>query len=635
MKAIILAGGMATRLRPITENIPKCLLNVGEKTIIDRQIESLSIEKVDEIIVVTGYKSELLEQHLSLNHSDKKIIVIRNKEFETTGPAYGLWCASEYLGTDTILYMNGDLVCDHAVIRDIIQSHHQNVTAISRNKWDEEQVKVRVNDDRSVESLGKGIPSHNSLGEFVGATKISQEFARNLSKTLENLKKTGELRKKFAADAINETLRIVGNSKMYIQDVTNYRTIEIDTINDFRTASKMWRSNIRRRIFTLIKILSARIIHAISYIFPRTRNKIIFIGWHKNDEREVFADNSKYLFIHTFQNYKNLRPIWISQDKKLARVLKESGFESYSTYNPIGMWHALTSRWTIVDAHMRRENWQFSGRSRVVQLWHGKGMKKSKLAKPGSSLVNPELLQNFEFLIASSEYTAKLMADIFKVKESKVIITGLPRNDVVLKNKYGHFSFIDVDKEFASAITDFKKEKPKKIIAYTPTFRRNSSNPLDQIDLEKMEKVLQEINCRMVITLHPKFSSENYDVSKVFKNIKILRAGYDVYPILKEIDMLITDYSSIYADYLLLNKPIIFFTYDREYYEKETGLYSNFDDLTPGPHTKTFSKLIEVLKTYDDKNWHDARKNVKDILHAFTDGNFSDRVIREILNRQF
>src|SRR3989344_197795 len=633
MKAIILAGGMARRLRPITNDLPKCLLNVGGKTILDRQIESLFTEGVEEIIVVTGFKSELLEQHIRLQHPGKDIRAVKNEKYESTGPAYGLWCVKEYLGESEVLYLNGDLVCDHAVIKDLIASSKRSSTAVSRNPWDKEQVKIGIHPDRSVKALGKWVGALHSYGEFVGATKISKEFGRSLKKILEELHQEGTLAERFAADALHETAVRGESDSMYIHDVTNYRTMEIDTISDFKEARNMWQKKTISKIGTLLKIVVARLIHIASYVFPRSAKKIVFIGWHKNEEREIFADNSKYLFLRAHHGYKDsIRPIWIAKDKQIAAILKQNGMEAHCTYSIAGIWHALTSKRTVVDAHMYRNNWQFSGGSRVVQLWHGKGMKKSGLVQKGglgfSKFVSPELFQTFSFLIASSKYTAALMADIFKVPPERVLVTGLPRNDTLYQNIPG--SDIDVDERYTDTIAEFKKEGAKKIIAYMPTFRRNSSNPLDQLDLGKTNEVLGKNNFRMIITLHPKFSSNRYRASNTLKNIRIMEAGYDIYPLFKNIDMLITDYSSLYVDYLLLDCPIIFYTYDRESYEKETGLYEDFDELAPGPHVRTFDELLAAISSYKDADWKDARRKVTDKLHAFRDGGAGDRIMKEI-----
>ena len=278
MKAIILAGGMARRLRPITNDLPKCLLNVGGKTILDRQIESLFTEGVEEIIVVTGFKSELLEQHIRLQHPGKDIRAVKNEKYESTGPAYGLWCVKEYLGESEVLYLNGDLVCDHAVIKDLIASSKRSSTAVSRNPWDKEQVKIGIHPDRSVKALGKWVGALHSYGEFVGATKISKEFGRSLKKVLEELHREGTLAERFAADALHETAVRGESDSMYIHDVTNYRTMEIDTISDFKEARNMWQKKTISKMGTWLKSVVARLIHIASYAFPRSAKKIVFIA---------------------------------------------------------------------------------------------------------------------------------------------------------------------------------------------------------------------------------------------------------------------------------------------------------------------------------------------------------------------
>src|SRR5690606_26474392 len=139
-------------------------------------------------------------------------------------------------GKDDIIYLNGDLVCDHAVIRDIIASKRDNATALSRNEWDKEQVKICINRDRSIKALGKWIGPEDSYGEFVGATKISKEFGKALRKILEQLQSEGLLAQKFAADTLHEAISLSSSDKMYILDVSDYKTIEIDTLSDFHLA---------------------------------------------------------------------------------------------------------------------------------------------------------------------------------------------------------------------------------------------------------------------------------------------------------------------------------------------------------------------------------------------------------------
>ena len=637
MKAIILAAGMATRLRPVTDNLPKCLLTIGGKTIIRRQVDTLLNEGVEEIFVVTGFRSELVEQHIDFYYPGKKIRVIKNKDYESTGPAYSLWCAGEILGKSETIYLNGDLVSDPRVIKNLIESDKGSITAVSRNQWDLEQVKVSINPDQSVSALGKWIEARKSYGEFVGATKMSKEFGFSLKLVLENLDKNNSLANKFAADALNETLSQAESGLMYIHDVTNYKTIEIDTILDLKTAGKMWRHKTIGKLVTAIRVILAIIVNIASFMFPRSNRKMVFIGWHSDRGSEIFADNSKYLFLHAHNEYKEtIRPIWISKDRNMAQILKSAGMEACYVYSIAGIWHALTSGFTIIDSHLSRDDWQFAGRSKVIQLWHGKGMKRSGLVQNAGSgklgkFISLELHRKPTLLVASSDFTATLMSDIFRVPRNKVIVTGLPRNDALFRDITG--SKIGVDEKCAAIISEFKKEGASKIIAYMPTFRRNSSNPLDQLDLDEMNEALGKNNFRMIISLHPKFSSMRYEDLSRWKNIKVVNAGHDIYPLFKNIDMLITDYSSLYVDYLLLDRPIIFYTYDRESYEKETGLYEDFDDLTPGPHIKTSSELVKAIASYDDSLWKEKRREATDKLHTFKDGGASSRILKEITAR--
>ena len=85
-----------------------------------------------------------------------------------------------------------------------------------------------------------------------------------------------------------------------------------------------------KKIFTLLNIAASWATFFLSFLFPRNRNIWIFVGWHKSKERETFADNSKYLFLHVAQTRKNIRAIWIGRDETIAQVLHQKGYESYN-----------------------------------------------------------------------------------------------------------------------------------------------------------------------------------------------------------------------------------------------------------------------------------------------------------------
>lgn len=233
MKAIILAAGQSKRLRPITNKKPKCLLKVGNKIIIDHQIETLLKNKVKEIIIVTGFKAKKLENHLKKQHPRANFIFIYNKKYKTTYPAYGLWLAREYL-EDNTLYLNADVLFHPLIIKKIINSSYKSVTAIQKVLWDEEEVNVVLKNNSLVVRIGKDINQRESHGEFIGVTKFDKKFNSQLVQALNYYFQRKEF-KKFAADAINLTIKKY-KGKLYIEDISELPCIEIDTPEDYQKA---------------------------------------------------------------------------------------------------------------------------------------------------------------------------------------------------------------------------------------------------------------------------------------------------------------------------------------------------------------------------------------------------------------
>ena len=228
MKALILAAGEAKRLKPITENKPKCLLPVGDQSIIDYQIDHLRTVAVTDITVVTGFYAEKLETHLTSHHPDVQFTFIRNDDYYKTYPAYGMYVAKDCF-TDDVLYLNADVVFHADIIKQVVESEHDSVTAMQRLQWDEEQVNIILNSEGQVTQLGKHIARELNDGEFIGVTKIGKEFGKVLLDVLYDFVAKEET-KKFAADALN--LCIQRGSQLYALDVTAYPAIEIDTPDD-------------------------------------------------------------------------------------------------------------------------------------------------------------------------------------------------------------------------------------------------------------------------------------------------------------------------------------------------------------------------------------------------------------------
>jgi choline kinase len=235
MRAIILAAGRARRLFPITHKTPKCLLTIGNSTLIDRLVQSLKEHGIKEMVVVVGFRAKTIIKHLTANHPDVIFKFINNKDYAKTNPSHSLWLASKYLKSD-ILYLNADVLCDPKIITNIIKSKKPSVTALQQNDWDPEEVNIIVNKKMQVLEIGKHIGPRESKGEFIGITKLSKHFNNHLRKILNILNKNSD-RQKFAVDAINMSIKKGGI--LYALDVSRYKAHEIDTIEDYEFAQTL------------------------------------------------------------------------------------------------------------------------------------------------------------------------------------------------------------------------------------------------------------------------------------------------------------------------------------------------------------------------------------------------------------
>lgn len=235
MKAIILAGGQAKRLRPLTNNLPKCLLKVKGKTVLEYQVEALLTNNINELIIVSGPFTDLLKKFIENKFPDIQVTYINNNNFKKTGPAYGLWLARKFL-TEDIMYLNSDVLIDKKILSKVINSNYQSVTAIQLNAWDEEEVNVILDKDRIIK-IGKTISKKLNCGEFIGVTKLGSNFNKKLILALQNFIDYKEFNK-FAADAINQAIQRGG--QMYAVDVSNFKAMEIDTHEDYKNVKKIW-----------------------------------------------------------------------------------------------------------------------------------------------------------------------------------------------------------------------------------------------------------------------------------------------------------------------------------------------------------------------------------------------------------
>jgi len=233
--AVILAAGRGTRLSQITKDIPKCLVNIGNKTLIERQIEILLQNSIKHIYVVVGYKADKVIRKVS-KYSDL-ITYVMNNEYATTENIYSLYLTRNFVAGKEFILLNGDTVFEECIIEELAKKVGINVAPIDTNYYDLEELKIRKEGKFVAEILPKDAPREISDGSTIGIFKFSSEGSKIFFKEIEKCIEEGN-RKQWFEFALN---RILPRLKMEILDIHGFRWIEIDTMEDLERARRIFR----------------------------------------------------------------------------------------------------------------------------------------------------------------------------------------------------------------------------------------------------------------------------------------------------------------------------------------------------------------------------------------------------------
>jgi choline kinase len=238
MKAVILAAGIASRLKPLTDNTPKCLLKVGDKSILERTIDNIAINGIKDIIVVTGYLREMIENFLTEKYPELNFTFLYNNKYDSTNNIYSLWITKDVVLGHDMLLMDSDIVFDSRILGQLLNSEYENCLAVnSSEKVGEEEVKVLLNDDGSIKEISKIIDPKLAIGESIGIQKFDKNFVWRLFTILDRRILDKNDVDIFYEVAFEEAIK--NGTKIFSIDVENYKCMEIDTAEDFKTAAEI------------------------------------------------------------------------------------------------------------------------------------------------------------------------------------------------------------------------------------------------------------------------------------------------------------------------------------------------------------------------------------------------------------
>ncbi|MDO4647710.1 MAG: CDP-glycerol glycerophosphotransferase family protein [Eubacteriales bacterium] len=312
-----------------------------------------------------------------------------------------------------------------------------------------------------------------------------------------------------------------------------------------------------------------------------------------------FNYNSKYLFEYVREHYPKIHPLFVINDRTLRKKLSEEygpeyfveteSMEGVRKVLGAGVWFTSAGL-PVYGLHLKKDRV-------IVNLWHGVPLKKiglldPNLSKAGRLYFRKLFTENYSYILTTSNALIPTMEKSFDAPRGMVKVWGQPRNDMV---------FCENNRE--EIMKSFYRDLPeyRKVILYAPTFRdggRTQLFPFADYDRERMNRFLEKEKAILCIRTHIKEKeSTNLYLSDRIRYLGNEEAE-DITSILNIFDVLITDYSSIYIDYLLTKKPIIFLPYDKDEYLANRGMNFPYDKVTPGPKPATMKEFQEYLQDF-------------------------------------
>lgn len=325
--------------------------------------------------------------------------------------------------------------------------------------------------------------------------------------------------------------------------------------------------------------------------------------------------NSRYLFEYVKENLPEITPLFVINDPELQNSLSSKYGKQYfiETESIQGIRQALSAGVWFTSAGLPAYGTGLHKKRLIINLWHGVPLKKIALLDPNLKKAariyfKKIFSENYTCILTTSHELIPLMARSFAVSEDKIKVWGQPRND-------GLFQKNDCREILGQLFPDLPEYT--KTVLYAPTFRDYGQVqlfPFKDFDQKQLEAFLDEKNMLLFIRTH--VAEQGSAAPYLGKRIRFLgnEQAEDVTGILNIFDCLITDYSSIYIDYLLTDKPMIFLPYDRQQYLDGRGMNFDYDDVTPGPKPETFNDFLDALSPKEDF-WKSERTRVNRLFN--------------------
>lgn len=385
-----------------------------------------------------------------------------------------------------------------------------------------------------------------------------------------------------------------------------------------------------KHFFNILKAIGFK---SLTFCVKKEKNTWVFGAWKGTS----YSDNSKYFYEYVNEFKPEINAVWITKQENICQALRKKGYKAVK-YPSKEAFKYLAKAYYLIETEGNRDIGMYPvGRAKVIQLWHGIPAKKMAWHDDYSwlkkKLIDLEYGSHKKSIwISSSEYYSKILSETFKIHKKNFQILGHPRSDA---------AFLLQESDL---IKEIKEKRNKcKIITYMPTHRNFGIDfDFEYIinGLNSIDNILEENNVVLVYKPHPNEIKLLYNYKYEWKNIIIPKEDtvefVDAYSYIYMCDGLISDYSSIIYDYLIINRPIVLFNYDEaNYCEKDAGICTEYYQYPVGPICKTWEQMINMMiQLLNNDVWVSKREDALKVFNPLCDGKCCERLYKFLRNEK-
>ena len=376
------------------------------------------------------------------------------------------------------------------------------------------------------------------------------------------------------------------------------------------------------KLFEAVSVLS----YGISALIPKKKNRWVFGAWFGT----AVSDNTKALYDYVAAEHPEIERIWVAREPEKVKlpgciVIKRNSLKSLP--------YLLTARVAVMNqgfGDLAAVN--LLGGVFRTQLWHGVAWKKigrdAYPALKGLEARGFSLENTYDLYIAPSRRYAESVKSAFGAKEEEILLCGQPRNE-------GLFSPAFLA-ESRRGVEEALGVRGKRLIVYMPTFRDKTAEVFSFHTLEgdpRFQALAKKYNFVVVEKLH--FKSGQQQEGETGERLVYGLPGADAAQLLGAADLLVTDYSSCFFDYLITDRPIIHYAYDYDYYKnKDRGLYYDIDEVAAGTVAGDTAELLKALEAnLAGDPCRERRAEIRERFITFESADNSRRIFEAIEKR--